>query len=107
MNHGRRTDNHYLPNTKEGNEAFCWWLHFTGEYQFSILVHLINMEKQYKKNKMLKKVIQATNTKTDRIEELKAMLLQSGVVLSEEELSYLEKVTGSETGPYTAEFSSL
>jgi hypothetical protein len=45
--------------------------------------------------------------KTDRIEELKAMLLQSGIILSEEELSYLEKVTGSETGPYTAEFSSL
>jgi hypothetical protein len=45
--------------------------------------------------------------KTDRIEELKAILLQSGIVLSEEELSYLEKATGSETGPYTAEFSSL
>jgi hypothetical protein len=106
MDYSRRVDNHYLPNTKEGNDKFCWWLHwFGGHDQFIILIHLINLEKQYKK--MLNKVIPATNTKTDRIEELKAVLLQSGIVLSEKEISYLEKVTGSETGPYTAEFSAL
>jgi hypothetical protein len=43
----------------------------------------------------------------ERLEKLKAMLLQVGIVMSEEELQYLENVTGSETGPYTAEFSSL
>lgn len=43
----------------------------------------------------------------ERIEELKAMMLQLGIVLSEEELAYLENVTGNDTGPYTAEFSSL
>jgi hypothetical protein len=43
----------------------------------------------------------------ERLENLKTMLLQVGIVLSEEELAYLENVTGKETGPYTAEFSSL
>jgi hypothetical protein len=43
----------------------------------------------------------------ERLENLKAMLLQLGIVLSEEELAYLEKITGRETGPYTAELSSL
>lgn len=43
----------------------------------------------------------------ERIEELKAMMLQLGIVLSEDEVSHLEKVTGNDTGPYTAEFSSL
>jgi len=41
------------------------------------------------------------------IEELKAMLLQVGIVLSQEELQDLEKTTGKETGPYTVELSSL
>jgi hypothetical protein len=51
MSHSRRVDNHYLPNTKEGNDKFCWWLHwFGGHDQFIILIHLINLEKQYKKN---------------------------------------------------------
>jgi hypothetical protein len=43
----------------------------------------------------------------ERLENLKTMLLQVGVVLSEEELAYLENVTGKETGPYTVELSSL
>ena len=46
----RRTDNHYLPNTKEENDKFCWWLHwFDGHSQFALLIHLINLEKKHKK----------------------------------------------------------
>ena len=55
MDYVRRVDNHYLPNTKEGNDKFCWWLHwFNGHDQFIILIHLINLEKQYKKEKNAK-----------------------------------------------------
>ena len=43
----------------------------------------------------------------ERLEKLKAMLLQVGIVIPDEELQHLENVTGNETGPYTAEFSSL
>jgi hypothetical protein len=43
----------------------------------------------------------------ERLEKLKAILLQVGIVMSEEELQDLEKTTGKETGPYTAELSSL
>jgi hypothetical protein len=50
MDYSKRTDNRYLPNTKEGNEKLCWWLHwFSGENQFVILIHLINLEKQHKR----------------------------------------------------------
>ena len=50
MSHTRRTNNQYLPNTKEETDKFCWWLHwFDGHDQFAILIHLINLEKQYKK----------------------------------------------------------
>jgi hypothetical protein len=41
------------------------------------------------------------------IEELKANCLQVGILLTDEELFYLEKVMGKETGPYTVELSSL
>ena len=36
-----------LPNTKEENNKFCWWLHWhTAGNQFIILMHLISLEKK-------------------------------------------------------------
>ena len=43
---------------------------------------------------------------TDK-EKIESTCLQVGIVLTEEELSYFENLTGKDTGPYTAEFSSL
>jgi hypothetical protein len=41
------------------------------------------------------------------LEKLKTICAQLGIVLTEEEITYFENLTGKETGPYTAEFSAL
>ena len=46
------TQHRYLPNTREEELAFKWWLHFFGGRTSLIAFHVLRIEKEFQKSRI-------------------------------------------------------